>query len=206
MPFFKLQCMQNVATHHLQILTFFQNPVKNLAASMYLTSSSSLTFLFIQQMNWVAWELAKSKPLQPVKIPFQFLHSGFLHLLVLFWFSNGDLISLWGHPNTTEARTNKFNIKAPYFKIWDTKLPKLKVLCGSSASSDLLQNRLNWILEQHVFPFSTGLGNTSQNIACNTYAGVQLRRRYSWFTKEAIWPFQFYTGFPEDPNLLLQDQ
>lgn len=39
--------MQNVATHHLQSFTSLQNPVKNLAALMNLTSCSSLTLVFI---------------------------------------------------------------------------------------------------------------------------------------------------------------
>lgn len=39
-------------------------------------------------MNWVAWELVKSKSLQTIK-----MHLRFLHLIGLFWFANEDLIS-----------------------------------------------------------------------------------------------------------------
>lgn len=63
------------------------------------------------------------------------------------------------------------------------KLSKLKFLFGSTASSHLLQNRLNWILEQQVFQLSASLANSSPS---KTYAGVQLLSRHSWFTKEAI--------------------
>lgn len=82
------------------------------------------------------------------------------------------------------------------------KLSKLKFLFGSTASSHLLQNRLNWILKLHVFRFSTSLANSSPS---KTYASAQLLSRYSWVTKEAICPFQFYTSFAEHPRLLLQD-
>lgn len=48
----------------------------------------------------------------------------------------------------------------------------MKFLFGSTASNHFLQNRLNWILEQHMVQFSASLANSSPS---KTYAGIQLQ-------------------------------
>lgn len=78
----------------------------------------------------------------------------------------------------------------------------MKFLFGSTASSHFLQNRVNWILEQHIFQFSASLANSSLN---KTYAGIQLQS-LSLAAREAPWPFQFGSSFVEHPRLWLQQQ
>lgn len=48
----------------------------------------------------------------------------------------------------------------------------MKFLFGSSASCHFLQNRVNWILEQHTFQFTASLASSSPS---KTSAGIQLQ-------------------------------
>lgn len=57
----------------------------------------------------------------------------------------------------------------------------MKFLFGSTASNHFLQNRVNWIWEQHISQFSASLVNCSPS---KTYTGIQLQS-LSLVAKEA---------------------